>query len=105
MKIITVDKPIFKWNDEPYIIVETQILKGKNPFYSIHKIIKEKEKEGCTHCFIYSITNSPAENKYDACEESELPGVLYVRWMFVKINNDEPKLGRNIKKIEKILRS
>lgn len=101
MKIITVKKPIFEWNDKAYI-VETQRLTQKNPFSYIQKEINRRGKEGMTHCFIYNISSVP-ENRDSDWVDAEVAG-LFIRWIFAKVDNSEPKLGKNLKKIEKILR-
>ena len=101
MKIITVDKPIFKWNDEPYVI-QTQMLKSDNPFNEIQNEINKQTENGMTHCFIYNLTNAPAESTRDASAEL-LDGIM-VRWCFVKLDNSDLTLGKNVRKIEKMLR-
>lgn len=102
MKIITVKSPIFKWNDEPYSVI-TRILKKENPFLDIQDWIDRESKRGYTHCFIYSITNSPAEIKCD--EDYNVDDTpLFIRWKFVKIEEpDEPRLGKRLTKISNIL--
>jgi hypothetical protein len=101
MKIITVDKPVFKWNDRAYV-AETQRLGSKTPFREIQKEINKQESNGMTHCFIYSITNSPTERIMDETDEL-IPGLM-IRWYFTKIDNTEHNLGKNVSRIEEMLR-
>jgi len=103
MKIITVTKPAFLWNEVPYV-VQSQILKVENPFTQLQEIMDKKEKDGFTHCFIYNLTNAPVETDGDIIGETELRP-MFIRWSFAKVEvPTEIKLGKNLKKIEEILR-
>lgn len=102
MKIITVKTPAFKWNDGVYQ-VSTQKIENENPFEKIQEIINQKEKDGNTHCFIFSISSAIHEIDGDSDDVENSP--FLIRWAFAKIEpTEEIKLGRNLKAIEKILR-
>lgn len=105
MKIVTVTTPAFPWNDKAYV-VQTRVLKYKNPLKDFADIILKKEEAGFTHCFIYSMNNTP-DSKRDVW--THVDGAdsypFFVRWCFQKIEPiDETVLGENAKKIETILR-
>lgn len=105
MKIVTVTTSAFPWNDKAYV-VQTRVLKYKNPLKDFAEIIKLKEEAGFTHCFIYSMNNTP-DSKRDTWNEvdGEDPYPFFVRWCFATIEKpDEMVLGENAKKIETILR-
>jgi len=101
MKIITVSTPVFEWNDKTYII-ETQRFKSRKPFKRIQQEVDNKEKNGMTHCFFFSTTNSALEKNMDEVEDTD--GVTTVRWCFDKIDTSERKLGKVVSGIAKMLR-
>ena len=103
MKIITVRKPAFTWNDKAYI-VQTQKLPNDDVFEEMQKIYTQKEEEGYTRCFLFNITNSSNFDNRDYPEEDKKAPTI-IRWTFIKSNPSENiVLGKTMKKIEKILR-
>jgi len=101
MIIAHTNTPVFEYNDKPYAIT-TRRLKHKQPFVELAEILKTKEEQGYTHCVIYSLGTAPIEQLNDYLVDGSPP--IFVRWEFLKVEEtDEIVLGRNMKKIEKLL--
>lgn len=90
MKILHTENPIIEFQENPYAASVTKL----DSFIQLDEILKEKDNEGYTHCFIYDIKSG-----------DDYKDGLMVRWIFTKYDDEYiTPMGQKLLDIAEILR-
>jgi hypothetical protein len=99
MKIIQVATPAFEFGDTAYW-VESRMFES---FTKWDEYVQKQKEIGATHCFIFSIDNTFNGEIQHPDGRSDID-LITIRSKFLKLDPDEHNLGKNVRRIEKMLR-